>query len=87
MKPTPDTINHLVRLEAHYLFSPEADCWSREALLCHPTEDPLGTAYANLILHFEDECDYETCARIVGALLDTYAPRRSVLDFDGEVTA
>ena len=83
MQPTPDTINHLVILEAHYHYSPGDDCLSREALMCQPGVDPIGTAWVNLILHFEDQADYDSCARIVRAILDTYAPRRSVLDFDG----
>ena len=83
MKPTQKTIEHLVSLEAHYHYEPENfDCPHREAILCQP-EDPIGVAFANLILHYEDLSSYNDCARIVRAIIDTYAPRRSVLDFAG----
>lgn len=87
MKPTQETIDHLVKLEAYFIYSPEGeDDLARDAILGQP-EDPIGSGFADLILYYEDQKRYDDCARIVRAILDTYAPRRSVLDFDGEVSA
>lgn len=81
MKPTKELIDDLVTLEAHYHYSSESDCAARERLLCHSL--PLGDPFGDLLVHFEDQGRYDDCARIIRAILDTYAPRRCVLDFDG----
>jgi len=81
MNLTEKTITALSDLEAHYLYSPEGDDEARAYILSNPHEDPIGVPWAKLILHYEDQGQYDDCAQIVRAILDTYAPRRSVLDF------
>ena len=83
MNPTQETIDALVQLEAYYHYTPQGENdLARDAILGQP-EDPIGSGFADLILHFEDQKRYDDCARIIRAILDTYAPRRCVLDFDG----
>ena len=78
---TEKTIVALSDLEAHYLYSPEGEDEARAYILANPHADPIGVPWAKLIVYFEDQGQYDDCAQIVRAILDTYAPRRSVLDF------
>ena len=86
MQITQKLIDSLVRLEAHYHYSPSTISDDRDEAF-----DLLyaagGGVHAELMLAYEDQNESLCCARIVGVLLDTYAPRASILDLPDSDTS
>ena len=91
MKPTTEFIDALVRLEAALALSSGAKVLEgRQSAFNVVARETGAWPLAALILNYIPSSDPENAAhalRIIRATLDCYAPRRSVLDFDGEMKA
>ena len=72
MKPTPELIEALANLEAHYIYNATGISENRDIGF-----DLLPAAFASLLLHYEDRAQYKDCVRIMRAILDAYAPRQA----------
>ena len=90
MQPTkPDLIATLVELESFLHYRPDdADQFSTLCTdLLEECEAKRIDTYVDLAFAYHDSDKHAESARIICAILDSIAPRRSVLDFDGEVKA